>query len=199
MEMDIGLSIIIGIGLSTACGFRIFVPFLVMSIASLTGYLTLSANFEWIGTYPALLVFATATFLEILAYYIPWVDNALDTISTPVAVIAGIIATASVVLDVSPLLKWTLAVVVGGGVAGIVKSKMALLRGASSATTGGTGNFLVSTGELLGSAVTSLLAILLPVLALVLVLIILFLILRKIGRAFITRDKGQSRPDLPGT
>lgn len=197
--MEIGLSIIIGICLSTACGFRIFVPFLVMSIASMAGYLTLSPHFEWIGTYPALLVFATATLLEILAYYIPWIDNALDTISTPVAVMAGIIATASVVLDVSPLLKWTLAVVAGGGAAGIVQSKMALLRGTSSATTGGSGNFLVSTGELLGSTVTSLLAILLPVLALVLVLIILFLILRKIGRAFITREKDRCQPDLPGT
>ena len=95
MDSETLLGVIIGLGLSAACGFRVFVPLLVMSIASLSGHLTLSSGFEWIGTYPALLAFAVATVLEIAAYYIPWVDNFLDIIGAPAAIIAGMIAMAS--------------------------------------------------------------------------------------------------------
>src|SRR6059058_5562952 len=102
--MDTALSICVGIGLSAACGFRVFVPLLIMSIASLSGHLTLAASFQWIGTYPALLTFAVATLLEITGYFIPWVDHALDTIATPAAIVAGTIVTASVVTGMSPLL-----------------------------------------------------------------------------------------------
>src|ERR1051325_11800845 len=87
--METVLSICIGIGLSAACGFRVFVPLLVMSIASLSGHLTLAHGFEWIGSYQALVAFAVATCVEIAGYYIPWVDNLLDTIATPAAIIPG--------------------------------------------------------------------------------------------------------------
>src|SRR6266404_582426 len=98
--METLLSICVGIGLSAACGFRVFVPLLVMSIAALSGHLTLAHGFEWIGSYPALVAFAVATCLEIAGYYIPWVDNLLDTIATPAAIIAGTIITAAMVTDV---------------------------------------------------------------------------------------------------
>lgn len=88
--MELLLSICLGIGLSAACGFRVFVPFLIMSISSLTGHLALSPNFQWIGTYPAVVSFAVASLLEITGYYIAWLDNLLDTIATPAAIIAGI-------------------------------------------------------------------------------------------------------------
>src|SRR2546425_12995559 len=104
--METILSICLGIGLSAACGFRVFVPLLVMSIASLSGHLTLAHGFEWIGTYPALITFSVATCLEIGGYYIPWVDNLLDTIASPAAVIAGTVVMAALVSDLSPLLKW---------------------------------------------------------------------------------------------
>src|SRR5216683_7976823 len=107
------LSICVGIGLSAACGFRLFVPLLVMSIASLSGHLTLSHGFEWIGSYPALMAFAVATFVEVAGYYVPWVDNLLDTIATPAAIVAGTLMTASLVTDLSPFLKWTLAIIAG--------------------------------------------------------------------------------------
>ncbi|MFS8541738.1 MAG: DUF4126 domain-containing protein, partial [Tissierellales bacterium] len=117
MDFEILLSILMGIGLSAASGFRIFVPFLIISIASASGNLELSETFNWIGTTPALITFSIASVLEIGAYYIPWLDNLLDTIASPAAVIAGIILTASVVTDVSPLVKWVLAIIAGGGVA----------------------------------------------------------------------------------
>src|SRR6185369_15162356 len=140
--MDTALSICVGIGLSAACGFRVFVPLLIMSIASLSGHLTLASSFQWIGTYPA--------------------------------IIAGTIVTSSMLINMDPFLKWTLAVMAGGGVAGVVQSGTILTRAASTTTTGGLGNPLVATAELALSIFTSILALVLPILAALLVLVLLF-------------------------
>jgi len=190
--MDPFLSIIIGICLSAACGFRIFVPFLIMGIASLTGHLTLSPHFQWIGTYYALMIFATATILEIAAYYIPWVDNILDAISAPVTILAGMLAMASVAFDLSPPLQWTIAIIVGGGAAGIAHGGTAAIRGLSSISTAGLGNFFVATAELIMAVVTSLLAILLPLIAILLVGFIFILILWKFIKKGFQRGKAES-------
>ncbi len=160
--METLLSVLMGVGLSAACGFRLFVPLLVVSIASHTGHLHLSAGFEWMGSTAALIAFATATALEIAAYYVPWVDNMLDTVASPAAVIAGTILTASLASDMSPFLKWTLAVIAGGGVAGMVQGITVLARSASSAGTGGLANPILATAELGGSLFTSLLSLVAP-------------------------------------
>lgn len=180
--METLLSICVGIGLSAACGFRVFVPLLVMSVASLSGHLTLSHGFDWIGTYPALIAFSAATCLEISGYYIPWLDHLLDTIASPAAVVAGIVVTASAVTDLSPFLRWTLAVIAGGGTAGMVQGATVLARGASTVTTGGLGNPLVATLELAGATITSVMAIVMPFLAAVLVLGFLLVLGRKVWR-----------------
>ncbi len=180
--METLLSICVGIGLSAACGFRVFVPILVMSIASLSGHLTLAHGFEWIGTYPALVAFSVATCLEIAGYYIPWVDHLLDTIATPAAIVAGTVATASAVGDMSPFLKWTLAVIAGGSAAGLVQSATVVTRGVSTLSTGGLANPLVATLELAGATITSVLAIVMPVLAVAVVLVALFVVGRKVLR-----------------
>ena len=169
--MEIALSILVGIGLAAACGFRVFVPFLVVSIGSMSGHLELAGGFEWLGTHPALWAFAVATMLEILAYYIPWLDNLLDTVATPAAVAAGIVIAASVIDDVSPFLKWTLAVIAGGGTAAAVQAATVAVRGTSTVTTGGIANPAVSTGELGGSALVATLAVVLPIVAVALVII----------------------------
>jgi hypothetical protein len=176
MGMQEVLAFFIGVGLAATCGFRVFVPLLGMSIASLAGYLPLSSGFEWIGTWPALITFAIATIVEIGAYYIPWLDNLLDTIATPTAIIAGTIVTMSMLGDESPLLRWLLGIIAGGGVAGIVQLGSVLVRGTSTATTGGLGNPLVATGELAASVVGTILSILLPLVAVILVTIILAII-----------------------
>lgn len=177
--METALALIIGIGLSAACGFRIFVPMLGVSIAALSGHLTLSSGFEWMGTWPALIAFGTATVIEVATYYIPWVDNMMDVLATPGAVVAGIIATACVFGDVSPFLKWSMAIIAGGGVAGIVQVGTVVLRAGSSSTTGGLANSVVSTMELVGAIVVTVLAILLPILCLVLVIWIGYKMIRK--------------------
>jgi hypothetical protein len=182
--LDTLLSICLGIGLSAACGFRVFLPLLIMSIASLTGLITLSPSFEWIGTYPALVSFGTASILEISAYYIPWLDNILDTVATPTAFIAGTVVMASTVADMSPFIKWTLALIVGGGVAGSIQGFTSLTRITSSATTGGLGNPVLSTLEAGGSTVLSILSITLPILAGILVLGILYFAWKKLFKRF---------------
>ncbi len=182
VAFDILLSLALGIGLSAAAGFRIFVPFLVMSVAAFSGNLQLSEGWSWIGSYPALLVFATASILEVAAYYVPWLDNALDSVATPAAVVAGVVVTAAVVTDLSPLLTWTLAIIAGGGTAGLIQTGTVLARGLSSATTLGLGNSTVATGEFAGSILTSILAVVLPWFTLVLVLALLVWVVRRVRR-----------------
>jgi hypothetical protein len=183
------LAIAVGIGLSAACGFRVFVPLLVMNLAALTGHLHLSPGFEWIGSYYATVTFGTATIIEVLAYYIPWLDHILDLIASPAAIIAGTIATASMAMDISPFLKWTLAIIAGGGAAAIVQGVTVTLRTKSSALTAGMGNVLVSSIELAGSMITSLLAIIVPILCLILIAILCILVIWKAGRLFFGRTK----------
>jgi hypothetical protein len=177
--METILSLCLGIGLSAACGFRVFVPLLIMSIASMSGHLSLSPGFQWIGSYPALVAFSAATTLEITGYFVPWVDNMLDTIATPAAVVAGTIVTASVVTDVSPYLKWTLAVIAGGGAASLVQASTVLVRGASTAGTGGLGNPVFATAELAGSVLTTLVTLIAPVVTVALLVVAVVFLARR--------------------
>jgi len=183
------VGVAVGIGLSAACGFRVFVPLLVLNLASLTGHLHLGPGFEWMGSPHATVAFGTATLAEILAYYIPWLDHILDLIASPAAIIAGTIVTASMVLEMSPFLKWTLAIIAGGGAAAIVQGVTVALRTKSSALTAGMGNPLVATGELAGSVITALLAIIVPILCLILISLLCIFVTWKIGRFFLGRIK----------
>lgn len=180
--VDTVLSVLIGLGLAAACGFRVFVPLLIMSLASRAevGHLVLGDNFAWIGSTPALIAFSVATVLEIAGYYIPWVDNLLDTVATPTAIVAGILVTASAMGDTSPFLKWTLAILAGGGTTAVFQGITSVARHVSSFTTGGLGNPVLATAEAGGSALLSVLAITLPVLAFLLVLSLLYFGVKKL-------------------
>lgn len=168
MQTILGLAI--GIGLSAASGFRVFVPLLGMSLAVHAGYIDPSPGFDWLGTREALIALCAATGIEIAAYYIPWVDNTLDALMTPLAVVAGTLLTASLLGDVSPFVRWSLAIIAGGSVSAIIQGGTVVLRAGSSGMTAGLGNLVVATMELVGSILVTLLAILLPFLGLVLVL-----------------------------
>ncbi len=178
--MEALLSLLIGVGLSAACGFRVFVPLLIMSIASHTGHLTLSSSFQWIGSDVALVAFSLATALEIGAFYIPWLDNLMDSVATPAAIVAGTIVTAAMVSDMSPFLKWTLAVIAGGGAAGLVQTGTVLVRGVSTATTGGFANPIFATLELGGAFLTSTMAIWIPVVTVTILFLCALLIYKKL-------------------
>jgi len=180
--METLLGVIIGIGLSATCGFRIFVPLLGMGIAYRAGALNFASGFDWIGSWPAMIAFGIAMVLEIAAYYIPWLDNMLDTVATPAAIVAGTIVTASLVSDVSPFVRWTLAIIAGGGVAGLIQGSSVAIRGVSAATTGGIANPALSTGELVASIIGTVISILLPYLAIILVALLISVIMRRLTR-----------------
>lgn len=179
MSAETLLSICLGLGLSAACGFRVFVPLLAVSLAARVGWLTLAGELTWLAESPALITFAVATLLEVIAYYVPWLDNLLDSISTPAAVVAGAVVTASVVTGIDPALKWMLAIIAGGGVAGVVQSATVGGRLVSSLTTGGMGNPVIASAELGTSVFLSLLSVLAPLVAGVLVVVGILILLRR--------------------
>ena len=86
---DFALPIVLGIARAAATGFRVFLPMLVVSTAAYTGHLPLDNNFAWLGTPAALIMLSAAAVAEILAYYIPVVDNLLDSLATPAAFTQG--------------------------------------------------------------------------------------------------------------
>lgn len=182
LDVDVLVGVGTGLALAAAAGFRVFVPLLVVSFAARTGWLPLSTGFEWMGTTPALVVFATATVLEIAAYYFPFFDNLLDTIATPAAVLAGIVASASVLTDLPPWLRYSVAIIGAGGTAGIVQGSTVLLRLKSSAATAGTGNVFLASLELLGALMMSVASLVLPLLALLLVAGFLFFAMWRLAR-----------------
>jgi hypothetical protein len=186
-DVDTLLSVILGIGLAAACGFRVFVPLLLVGIAARSGHVALGPSFLWMASTPALVALGVATLLEVGAYYVPWLDHLLDVLATPAAVIAGAVMTASVVTGLDPMSKWTLALIAGGGISGTVQALTVGTRKASLLTTGGLANPLVSTGELAGAVLLTALAIALPLLAFALVAWALFFgvrhLLKWLGRS----------------
>ncbi|NUF30825.1 DUF4126 domain-containing protein [Acinetobacter oleivorans] len=190
METILGLCI--GVGLSAACGFRVFVPLLVMSIATMMGWFEPSKGFEWLAMPSVCLALAVATVCEVAAYYIPWVDNALDTVATPAAMIAGTLTTMAVSSgEMSQFAGWAAAIIVGGGTAGVVQMSTVAARGVSTSTTGGLGNFVVATGEWIGAILLSVSALLVPALVAIVVVIAVILAIRWI------RHKKQEQAHIP--
>ncbi|WP_460576409.1 DUF4126 domain-containing protein [Hymenobacter coalescens] len=161
---DYLLSGALGLALAACSGFRVFVPLLAASIAYRTGYLAPSPGFAWLGSWPALGVLATATLAEMLGYYLPVVDNFLDTLTTPASFVAGTLLMTSALPELNPVLRWGLGVLVGGGAAGVVQSGTALLRAGSTVATGGLGNPFFATIENVLAVVGAALALLLPLL-----------------------------------
>lgn len=160
--MEIIIALCLGITLSAACGFRVFVPPLAMSLAAMSGHFPLAPGFEWVGTKEAAIALGIATILEVFAYYIPFVDNLLDTVQLPVAVGIGTVITAATLGHTDPVLQWTLAAIAGGGTAGLTKTLASLTRLVSTGITGGLGNFIVATIEAAGSISLSILGLTFP-------------------------------------
>ena len=178
--MDTVFAAMIGVALSATCGFRVFVPLLAVCIATRAtesegeSYVQLAENFTWLASDPAFVVFRVAAIFEIAGYYLPIIDNFLDTVATPAAVVAGTLITAAFLVDVEPWLQWTLGVIAGGGLAGAVQATTVVTRAASTVTTGGLGNPVVASVETGYSFLSSLLAVVFAPLALAVVLLLVF-------------------------
>jgi hypothetical protein len=166
------LSFLLGIGLSAAVGFRVFVPMLIVSLASMAGVIQLAPGFQWMGTPVAALVFAVATLIELLGFLVPWLSNALDSIATPAATIAG------------------------GGVALTVQGATVVTRVVAAGSTGGVANPIVAILEAIGALVVTITTIVIPAIMGILILIVVILLLRIVVpkfRAIRAREKAESK------
>lgn len=186
------MSFFLGIGLAASAGFRIFLPLFALSLGAHFGgdLLNLNESWEWVGSWSAMITLGIATLVEIIAYYIPVVDNLLDTIAVPLAAIAGTVLMGSTLLDMGEVATWALAIIAGGGTAAAVSGTTAATRAVSTGTTGGTGNFIVNTGETAAASVLSATSFIWAPLAFVLVLITLYIVFRiwKKSRKFLTEN-----------
>ncbi len=191
--METLLGLCIGIGLSAACGFRVFVPLLVMSIAALMGWFEPMQGFEWLALPAVCFALTMATVCEIAAYYIPWLDNALDTIATPAALVAGTLTTMAVSSgEMSQFMAWASAIIVGGGTATAVQMTTVAARGVSTATTGGIANPILSTGEWVGAVLLSVVSFLFPFLVVILVAALIIWCVRFVHR----KNQQHTQPPL---
>jgi hypothetical protein len=199
--MDFSLTtlagIALGIGLAAATGFRVFLPLLIAGLAARFGYIPLSENFQWLAGTPALLMLGTAAAAEVLAYYIPGVDHALDVLASPATLVAGAVASAAVMTDLPPSVLWPVAIIGGSGIAGLTKGTAALFRAKSGLMTGGLANPAVSTVETVGATGLSLFAIALPVIALLLIVALVYWAVRRTGRLLFGRKQAVDAARLP--
>lgn len=177
------LSAFIGIGLAAASGFRVFLPMFAVSLASYMGWIPMNDHFMWLAGLPTLITTGIATIVEVLAYYIPYVDHLLDTISVPLATVAGSVLFASQFADLGTFPTWALALIAGGGTAAAISSGFAGTRAASTATTGGLGNSVVATTETAGAGIMVVLALVAPIIAVIIAIalvVIVFIFGRKL-------------------
>jgi len=160
-----------GIGLASCAGLRAFLPMLVVGTAGRLDLIPLTRSFEWLESTPALIVFGIAVVAELLADKFPVIDNFLDAAQVFVKPIAGTILMASVLTELSPLQATVLGLIGGGTTAGVVHVAKAKLRLASSVTTAGTANPLISLVEDAGALVGSIASLVVPLLVVVLLLV----------------------------
>lgn len=192
--MEIFLAILMGVSLSAACGFRVFAPMLVVSLASKCGWVALDGSFAWLGSDAALIALSVATVAEIVAYYVPVVDNFLDVAGTPLAAIAGTCLTAAFITEMEPILQWTLAVIAGGGSASVIHAGTSVVRAVVTPTTAGAGNPVLSTAEAIASGTMSVVALIFPVLTGIIVVILVVFVIRLI-RAWMKKRRQRAAFD----
>jgi hypothetical protein len=191
------VSIALGVGLAAATGFRVFVPLLIAGLAAKSGYIPLTDGFQWLGSTTALLTLSTASVIEVLAYYIPGVDHALDLVAGPAAVAAGVVASAAVMADIPPAVMWPVAIIAGGGIAGLTKGTTAVMRAKTGLVTGGLANPVVATVETASATGIAVAAIVVPILALIAVGALLYWAARKAGRVLFGRKRSAPPGQAP--
>jgi hypothetical protein len=174
-----------GIGLAACAGLRAFLPLFVVGLAGRLDFVTLSDSFAWLQSWPALIVLGSAVVIEVLGDKFPVVDHVLDTVQTFVKPIAGALVMATVVEDWAPLYVTVFWIVVGGSTAGLVHVTKAKLRLASSATTAGLGNPVLSASEDVGALAGTVGSIAVPpvmLLVLAVAIALMWIMLRRYRR-----------------
>jgi hypothetical protein len=165
--VNVALTVAMGVALAAAAGFRAFVPLLAAGLAIQAGVVEPAEGFAWLGEPVVLGALGVATAAEIAAYYVPGVDHLLDLLAAPVAIAAGIIAAAGVMVGLPDWLRWLTAIGAGGAVTTTTHALNAFGRAKTGAATGSLGNPVYATAELAGAATLAAGAFVLPVVALI--------------------------------
>jgi hypothetical protein len=175
--MDAFGSLFSAFGLSASAGLNAYIPLLVVSLtARYTDWISLSPAWEPMTSWWVIGALVILIAIEFFADKVPLLNHVNDVIQTVVRPAAGAVLFASnagVVSQLHPIL----AVLAGLFVAGTVHAaKSAAIRPVVTATTGGTGNVLVSAAEDILATVLSILAVVIPVIiaGLIIVLTSLF-------------------------
>lgn len=187
--LEVITSLSLGLGIAAACGLRVFLPLFILCLGARYNVFTPSESFSWIGSWQTLTVVGAACIFEVCGYYIPFVDNALDTLKVPASFVAAAGAMAAQMGDVHPVVTWS-AALIAGGVASGVTAGTATMRATSTATTGGVANPILATFENILAAITGFLAIVLPIIIGFVILILavgVYLLIRR-RRARLARE-----------
>jgi hypothetical protein len=177
------IAALMGISLASASGFRVFLPPFLLSLAVRTDTLiTLDLSdteFAFFDSNAAVLILGIACLVEFGAYYVPWLDNLLDTIASPAAVLSGIGMTSMVLVGSDPIMQWSFAIIAGGGSAGVIQATTVIVRGLSSTLTLGFGNSFIASGENIASLVLTIAALIAPILAAIFAIIVITVLVRQ--------------------
>lgn len=184
MIADWILGLFLGVGLAASVGFRVFVPLFLLSLATYFGIIPLNDNWNWIASKSAIILLGIATIVEVFAYFIPFIDNLLDTIALPLATVAGTLVVVATSADLSPVVTWALAIIAGGGTAATIKGITTTTRATSSVSTAGVANPIIAGAETASAGVLSIVSLFLPVLGIILVFFI-FVSIRKLYKILI--------------
>ncbi len=166
------------IGLSAACGFRIFIPPLSYGLLYRADLVQLEDGWTWIGNEWVIAILALASIIEICANLIPWLDNFLDILATPTSIAAGTVLSSSCLTNFDPGLQWMLSVMSGVLITGGFQFSTVSIRGLSSIFTGGCFNPIFSIIEDFISIGITLSIILFPLIGIIVIILIAFLIWR---------------------
>jgi hypothetical protein len=171
--------LLLGVAFSAASGFRIFIPLLVSNLSAKFGLVTLSNNFDWMLSDTTTMILIVASIVEIVSYYVAFIDNLLDSLALPASVVAGTLLTTQFLKIDDPTLQWALGILAGGGVAGTIQAGTSFTRLISTKFTGGVGNSFFSTFENIVSLAISLMSLWIPLIIGLIAIVLVFWMLYK--------------------
>ena len=168
-------------GLAGSAGLNAYIPLLLVALAARfplnDPLLNLTEPYNVMGSWWAIGIIGVLLLIEMTVDKVPAIDTINDVIQTFVRPAAGAVlfaANANIVNDIHPLLALGAGLLIAGG----VHTVKGVARPVVTATTAGTGNWLVSLLEDIVAFFTSILAIFLPFLGVLLLLVLLFYGLR---------------------
>ena len=171
-----------GLALAACAGLRLFMPFLFLSVMARYAHTPTPEMLSWVGTDVGFFTLLSATILESLGDKVPMVDHVLDSVQTLIKPIAGMMLPVALLNDASPVAAWTLGIAAGAPLALGVHATKAGTRVASTATTAGTANPIVSFFEDALAAVILVLTAIAPIIAALAVLALAIFVIRSYRR-----------------